>query len=83
MISQLKLLRKKKRLIFFPNVLKQAVITPIYKKDNPFDKTNYRTISILPILSKVYEWCLYDQIYDHFDSILSKIHMLQHGHNSL
>ena len=55
MISQLKLLRKKKRLIFFPNVLKQAVITPIYKKDNPFDKTNYRTISILPILSKVYE----------------------------
>ena len=29
----------------FPNELKQVVITFLYKKDNPFDKANYRSIS--------------------------------------
>ena len=29
----------------FPNELKQVVITSLYKKDNPFDKANYRPIS--------------------------------------
>ena len=36
----------------FPNGLKKADIKPVYKKDDPFDKTNYRPISILPVLSK-------------------------------
>ena len=30
----------------FLNGLKQADIKPVYKKDDPFDKTNYRPISI-------------------------------------
>ena len=33
----------------FPNGIKQGVITSIYKKDNPFDETNDRPISILTI----------------------------------
>ena len=45
----------------------------IYKKDDPFDKTNYRPISILPVLSKPFERCLYDQIYEYIDTILSKV----------
>ena len=49
----------------FLNGLKQAVITSLYKI---FGKTNYRPLSILPILSKVFERCLYDPIYDHLDS---------------
>ena len=57
----------------FPNRLKQAVITPVFEKDNPFDKTNYRAKLISQILSKAFERCLYDQIFDHIDSILSKI----------
>ena len=32
----------------FPNKLKIADITPIFKKEDPLDKTNYRSISILP-----------------------------------
>ena len=43
----------------FPNWLKKA----IYKKDDPSDKTNNRPISIVPVLSKAFEHCLYDQIY--------------------
>ena len=57
----------------FPNGLKKADIKPVYKKDDLFDKTNYRSISILPVLSKPFERCLYDQIYEYFDTVLSKV----------
>ena len=57
----------------FPNGLKKADIIPVYKKDDPFDKTNYRPISILPVLSKPFERCLYDQIYIYIYTILSKV----------
>ena len=53
----------------FPKGLKKADIRPVYKKDDPFDKTNYRPIIILPVLSKTFERCLYDQIYEYVDTI--------------
>ena len=46
----------------FPDNLKHADITPTFKKNERLRKTNYRTISILPTLSKVYEKLLYYQI---------------------
>ena len=46
----------------FPNSLKQADITPVHKKNDTNDKTNYRPVSILPSLSKAFKKCLYDQI---------------------
>ena len=45
----------------FPVSLKCANIRPVYKKVDPFDKKNYRPVSILPLLSKVYERVIYDQ----------------------
>ena len=57
----------------FANGLKKADIKPVYKKDDRFDKTNYRPISILPASSKDFERCLYDQIYEYIDTILSKV----------
>ena len=39
----------------FPNNLKHADITPTFKKSERLYKTNYRPISILSTLSKVYE----------------------------
>ena len=57
----------------FPNGLKKADIKSLYKKDDPFDKTNYRPISISPVLSKLFERCLYDQIYEYIDTVLSKV----------
>ena len=57
----------------FPNGLKKANIKPVYKKDDIFDQTNYRRISMLPVLSKPFERCLHDQIYEYIVTILSKV----------
>ena len=37
----------------FPHCLKQAEVIPVYKKEERLDKSNYRPVSILPVLSKV------------------------------
>ena len=55
-----------------PDELKQADIKPIYKKESRNEKENYRPVSILPNLSKIFERCMYDQLKDHFDKLLSK-----------
>ena len=46
----------------FPNGLKQPDIKPIYKNESRNEKENYRPVSILPNLSKIFESCLYDQL---------------------
>ena len=44
----------------------------LYKKDGRKEKSNYRPVSILSNVSKVYERCLYDQIYDSFENKFSR-----------
>ena len=39
----------------FPSNLKNADVTPVFKKNNPLSKKNYRPISVLPFISKVFE----------------------------
>ena len=56
----------------FPDELKHADIKPIYKKEARNEKENYRPVSILPNLSKIFERCMYDQLKDYFDKLLSK-----------
>ena len=56
----------------FPTAMKYAEVTPIHKKDDKTDKENYRPISILPNLSKVYERLTCNQIYLYFQTIFSK-----------
>ena len=36
-------------------------------------KNNYKPVSILPSVSKVYERCIYDQINDYFHPLFSKL----------
>ena len=42
----------------FPQQLKYADVKPVFKKDSRTDKKNYRPISILPNVSKIYERCI-------------------------
>ena len=53
----------------FPQSLKKARVTPVFKKDDKFLKQNYRPISILPAFSKIYERIIHDQLSSYFDSI--------------
>ena len=51
---------------------KKAEVRPLYKKDGRKENSNYRPVSILSNVSKVYEMCLYDPIYDFFENKFSK-----------
>ena len=55
----------------FPDQLKTADIIPAFKKGGKHDTSNYRPLSILSILSKVYEKCLYKQMENYMENILS------------
>ena len=57
----------------FPNELKIADITPIFKKEDPLDKTNYRPISILPTVSKIFERILFNQLQCFSNKFLSPL----------
>ena len=47
----------------FPNIFKCAKVVPIFKNGNPQLVSNYRPISILPILSKVIEKCIASRMF--------------------
>ena len=52
----------------FPDELKIAKIIPIYKgnESNINEVNNYRPISILPVLSKIFEKIVFNQLYNYF-----------------
>ena len=56
----------------FPSVLKQANITPVFKKGERYSKDNYRPVSILPNVSNMFERCMFRQINEYMDVFLSK-----------
>ena len=49
----------------FPAKWKVAKVTPIYKDGDKSDVSNYRPISVLPILSKILERVVHDQLYNY------------------
>ena len=55
----------------FPCVLKHADVTQVHKKEIKSDKVNYRPVSTLPNLSKIYGKLMCQKLYEHFNSMLS------------
>ena len=46
----------------FPQELKLSEVIPVYKRLNPLQKENYRPLSLLPQVSKVFERIIHKQI---------------------
>ena len=70
----------------FPDSLKCATITPIFKKDDATCVENYRPTSILPTVSKAFEKIMSAQLNDFFETCFSsflcgfrKSHSTQHA----
>ena len=66
---------------YFPDSLKLANVVPVFRREDPLDKSNYRLVSIL----KVYEKVIYNQLSGYSDSFLNNIlcgfrkaHNMQH-----
>jgi len=62
----------------FPTLLKLAKVIPIHKKDNQSIFGNYRPISILPSISKIFEKVMHHQI-DTYFRINDLFFQSQHG----
>jgi hypothetical protein len=60
----------------FPNKWKNAYVTPVLKKGSRYKVINYRPISLLSVLSKVFEKILHNTIYHH---VSNHIAPEQHG----
>ena len=52
----------------FPDILKKVIIKPIHKKDDKNDISNYRPISILPVISKIFVRATLNQLLTFFEN---------------
>lgn len=63
----------------FPESLKAAVITPIFKGGDHSEFNNYRPVSILPIISKVIEKFVTNQLINHLNLGYHSLNEMQFG----
>ena len=55
----------------FDSGLKCADVTPVQKAEETTDKRNYRNVSLLPVVSKMFERIMERQIFDYVEKFLS------------
>ncbi len=55
----------------YPLSLKTADVTPIHKAKEKVLLKNYRPVSLIPIISKIFERNMFEQIYSYIDKFLS------------
>ena len=55
----------------FPDKLKLPDVAPVFKKGDPLNVKNYRPVSVLPAVSKIYERIIQEQLFHHIESHLS------------
>ena len=53
----------------FPNILKTGTITPIPKKGDRKNINNYRPITLLNAIAKIFDKILYNRVYDFFEKL--------------
>ena len=65
-----------KRLSSFPQQWKVVCMSPLYKKGSPSSIMNYGPVCLLNTASKLFERCIYQTLFNHFQSFLT---WEQHG----
>ena len=55
-----------------PNSWKRGEIVPQFKKDLQLEKVNYRPVTVLSAVSKIFEHILHQQLADHLENIFHK-----------
>ena len=53
--------------------MKNAELNPLYKREDQLNKVNYRPVSLLTVISKIYESVMFDQVSDYFGSIFEDL----------
>ena len=67
----------------FPDGLKVADVILVFKKEDPNNKANYRPISLLPTISKIFERVLFELIEKLAKKISSpKLYSFRKGHST-
>ena len=66
----------------FPSPWKIATVTPIFKSGDRTSVTNYRPISILPIISKIAEKWVSKLVMKHLDKGFTPLHQMQFGYRA-
>ena len=51
----------------FPQSLKTSEIIPLFKQGDIYSCNNYRPISLISIFSKIFEKCIYKQLFSYFN----------------
>ena len=55
----------------FPHELKKTDVIPVFKNADPIKAKNYRPVSVLPVVSKVFERIMHNQISECINQFLS------------
>ena len=55
----------------YPNAWKMGQVTPLFKKNDESNKANYRPVTVLPVLTSIYEKQLAAQLGKFYSAILS------------
>ena len=55
----------------YPASWKMGMVTPLYKKDDKFCKTNYRPVTVLPALNNIFLRLPSGQMYEFYNGLLS------------
>ena len=45
-------------------MIRNVLVTPLFKQGEPSDLNNYRPISVISVIAKVFERIFYDQLYN-------------------
>ena len=74
--SLLQMFKKVRQTCIYPSPWKTALVAPVGKEGDRRDVRNYRPVSLLPVSSKLFEKCIFMDLYDF---VRPKLNNLQFG----